>query len=155
MIGWPSALAAPSAAARAMRSLAPPAANGTTRWIGLVGQVWANALPAAKTATAPTTSEARRMSFMVSPVVRMCWSPGRAGNGHDAICTRRATALACARYRQHGLSGRLLLPLHPTTGGDRGDRRAAGEVHERDRDEQPVLHHPEAVDGRGDVRQHP
>src|SRR5690349_14991660 len=63
-MGWPSALEAPSAAARAIRSLAPPAEKGTTRRIGLAGQACAAAPLAARRAARPARRARRREGCM-------------------------------------------------------------------------------------------
>jgi hypothetical protein len=64
--GWPSAEPRPRAMARASRSVAPPAGNGTTMRIGLLGQAWPAAQGAASARTAATAL--RRVGFIVDLV---------------------------------------------------------------------------------------
>src|SRR5262245_9007004 len=63
--GWRRRLATPSAAARAIRALAPPGANVTTHLIGRSGQTASAGRTAARKGSAARNAARRRV--MVSP----------------------------------------------------------------------------------------
>src|SRR5438309_8160210 len=67
-IVWPSTLAAPCAAARSIRSFAPPGPNGTTKWIGRLGHASSAAAAAAETTTSAEAQPIlkRQETFMLS-----------------------------------------------------------------------------------------
>src|SRR6185295_19342156 len=75
--GWPSRLLTASAAARAMRSLAPPGPNGTTQRIGWSGQSarTAPALQRAIAIMAGATSVARKRRIFMQVLLDRCAAP--------------------------------------------------------------------------------